>query len=507
VTKRRVIGATVALVVVAAVVAAMAIQGTSATEVQTARVTRTDLAVTVSAAGSVGANDRVDVYPPTTGILASVEVTSGQEVKAGDVLAVMETDAIEAQVSQAEAAYAGTLAQRDAIVKAKPGSGDLKAATAAVDAAYNAYKFAKAAYDAAVAGAGAPTESDIAAAQSQIAAAQAAAEAASTAYEAYLNEVYLSSEETPTAQMETTLAALLLVKNQAAADLVTAQKALAALMAMQDNSVNIAQAKAARDQAYAAYLAAVAQKEALGRAGDTGGALSSADAAVEAAAQALALVQGILEDAIIKAPADGYVLFGASAGSLAGLTGAGGTGAISMAAPTAGSSVTPAAPLCSVVSFDTMVFTAQVDEVDVAQLTPGMPAIVTLDAFSDAEFDTAVEEIGRESELTLTGGTVYPVTFTFDTLGEMVLLGMNGSVEIEVEKTPDAIAMPVEALLEQDAKDYAFVVRDGRAQRVEITVGRMTDMLAEVTSGLAEGDEVIVSGVAGLEDGARVTAK
>jgi multidrug efflux pump subunit AcrA (membrane-fusion protein) len=99
------------------------------------------------------------------------------------------------------------------------------------------------------------------------------------------------------------------------------------------------------------------------------------------------------------------------------------------------------------------------------------------------------------------------VLLRFTTLGKPVLLGMNGSIEIEVETIGNAVTMPVEALLEDANADYVYTVRDGRAQRTEIEIGRLTDTRVEILSGLSEGDEVIVSGVSQLADGDRVRAE
>jgi len=496
--KRKALWAIGAVVVVGAVAGAIVLTSSGVAVVEVADVTRGDLALTVAAAGSVDAEQRVGVYPPTAGVLDSVLVENGQEVHAGDVLAVMETATIEAQVAQARAAYEGAVAQRDAIVKSAPSASAIRAAEAAVAAAWTAYGFARAGYDAAVAGVGAPSASDISSAQAAVAMAQVSADAAQSAYDDFYENVYLPAPEPRDAALETTLAGLLLVKNQTAADLLTAQQALAALMAATDNSYNVAQAKLAKEQAYAAYLGAVSQKEALAKAAGIGKALASADAAIDAARIALELAGDALADSTIVAPVDGYVLFnGSAAASLTGVA----------SAPAAGMTVTPAAAPFAIVSLDTLKFSAQIDEADIAQIQPGMSAVISLDAFSDVEFAATVKTIGKESQLTLTGGTVFPVLFTFEAGDSMVLLGMNGSVDIAVEMVPDVIAMPVEALIEEGGANYAYVVRDGRAYRTSIEIGQFTDTLVEVTSGLAEGDQVIVSGVSELTDGARVRAE
>jgi len=503
VSKKKTIGAIAAVLVIGGVAAAFALGGSRAVEVEVADVTNEDLSILVSASGDVEAETRADVYPPTTGTLASIEVTEGDQVTAGQLLAVMDTAPIEVQVAQARAAYTAAIAQRNAITKSAPGSSDLQAAQAAVDAAHSAYLAAGLAYDAARAGVGAPTASDIAQAQAAVALATATADAAQTAYDNFYTTVYLPAPLPRDAALESALAALMLARDQSTATLVTAQRTLAGLLAASDNTASITSAKVARDQAYAAYLGAVSQKDALTKASSVSSALTSADAAVAAAERALAYANDTLDQAEIVAPADGVVLFSSSsAASLIPGVGGGAAGALAV-----GSSVSPASAPFSIVPFEILAFTALVDEADVVRIEPGMQARISLDGVSDLEFISEVESIGKESVLTATGGTAFPVRLRFATQGRPVLLGMNGSVEIEVETIGGAATMPVEALLEDADTSYVYLVQDGVAIRTEIEVGRMTDMRVEVLSGLTAGDRVIVSGVADLTDGARVRAE
>jgi len=508
------IKAIVAVVVVLAIggaAAAFALANSTVTDVEVAEVTSEDLSVLVSASGEVEADSRIDVYPPTAGTLASLQVDEGDEVTAGTVLAVMDTAPIEIQVAQAEAAYQGALAQRTAITNAAPGASDLKAAQAGVDAAWSAYSAANAAYEAALAGAGAPTAADLAQAQAMVAVLTAARDAAQAAYDSFYNTVYLPAPLPRDASLESTLATLALTRDLAASQLADAERALAVLQATAGSSPAVPQAKLARDQAYVAYLGAIAQRDALARASNVSGPLASANAAIAAAEAALAFANDTLDRAVIVAPADGVVLFaGGSTASASLFSGGalGGTGAASGSGSglSVGASVSPAAPAFTIVSFDMLAFTAQVDEADIGSIETGMKSFISLDGVADTVFEAEVERIGKEAVATPTGGTAFPVRLRFDAEGEKVLLGMNGSVEIQVETIGSTVTMPVEALLEEGDASYAYRIDGGRAHRTAIEVGRLTDTRVQVLSGLEVGDTVIVSGVSGLTDNARVRA-
>ena len=493
--KGRVIAGVAALVVVIGAVTAFALTNAEVEEVRIAEATRGDLEVVVPASGQVIAHERYDLYPPTAGTLASIEASEGQRVRAGELIAVIDPAPVEIQLAQAEAAYASALAQRDGVARSAPTASDRAAAEAAVSAAWTAYEIADARYDAALAGLGGPTAADIAQAEATVAVAEAALAAATEAYDRFYEEIYLPAAEPRDPVLETALSALAFARDQAAVTLSTAKQGLAALLAASDNSVAIDAAKAACDQAYAAYLGARSQKEALARASGVSSALAAADAAIAAAEAARDFASDTLDRTRIVAPADGVLLYNGAPASLLGGT---------AAEIGVGSSVSPAAAPFTVVPYDTLGFVAQVDETDVARIEPGMPAIVVLDAFGGEEFPSAVERVDPESVLTPTGGSVFRVRFTLTGDLDRVLLGMNGSVDIEVETVSDVVTIPIEALFTEGGNDYVYVVRGDRAYRAAVEVGRMTDTSAEIRSGVSEGDAVIVSSVSGLDDGDRV---
>ncbi len=495
-SKGRIVAGIVIVLALGGAVAAFALNQTSGIEVRAEKAERDSLVVSVSASGVVERDDRADVYPPSAGTLASVNVTDGQEVAAGDVLAVMDTEPLELAVAQAEAAYRAALAQSAAIAQTTPSAADKRAADAAVNAAYAAYEAAAAQYDAAKSAV--PSSAAIEAAEQQVADAKALYDQAEQAY----SDFAAANPAPRDAASEAALAALGLLRDQAYANHLSAQAQLTQLQAAADNTAAVAAAQAAKDQAWAGYLAAVAQQAGLARASDTGAAQGSASAAVASAERALAFAQENLEAAELRAPIDGVVLFNDASSAGLGTSALGGlasTGGIAE-----GSSVSPAAAPFTVVAFDELVFTAQVDEADIARLEPGMRAVVVLDALSGTEFETTVESIGKASVVTPTGSTAYPVTMRLANPDGAVLLGMNGSVEIEIESIGDAVTVPIEAVLEDGGESYVYRIEDGRARRVDITTGRLTDTRAEVLSGLEDGDDVAVTALTDLTDGARV---
>ncbi|MEW6541775.1 MAG: efflux RND transporter periplasmic adaptor subunit [Bacillota bacterium] len=85
--------------------------------------------------------------------------------------------------------------------------------------------------------------------------------------------------------------------------------------------------------------------------------------------------------------------------------------------------------------------------------------------------------------------------------------GFQVNVEVVIEEAPGETVVPETAFFRQDGRTFLFVVRDGRALKVEVVPGRKAAGLAEVTGGLKTGEEVIVHPGSEVQDGARVQAR
>lgn len=490
--------AVVGLVAVAAVAAYVLSSRAATPDVQVAEATKGDLAVNVVASGKVGGGSQYDLYPPMAGTLATIDVTEGQEVIAGQLIATMDPGPLEAQLAQAKAAQASAVAQRKALVAQTPSAANKQAAQLAVNAAFEQYATANEQYESAKAGAVAATPAQIAAAEQALAGARERRDQAQAAYDDFYVNAYLPAPAPRDATLEVQLASLSTAVSLASANVTAAEQALAGLQSNTTSDAAVAATKYLRDQAYTQYLSALAQQSALEKASDSGAALAAADAGIQAATAAVALAEDALARSRFVAPADGVVLFNSPAASLLGSAVSTGGG------PAAGAPVSPASAPFTVVSFDMVDFSALVDETDIGRIERDMSATILLDGVSGEGFAAEVDVIATTASLTPTGGTAFKVTLRFAPGDKTVLLGMNGSAEINVETVPDTLSVPIEALLQDSDGDFVCAVRDGRARRTKVSVGRLTDTAVEITKGLSEGDAVIVSGVSGLADGDRV---
>lgn len=140
-----------------------------------------------------------------------------------------------------------------------------------------------------------------------------------------------------------------------------------------------------------------------------------------------------------------------------------------------------------------LIFKAAVDEADIAQVTPDLPAVLILDAYPDKKITTKVQYIAYTSSESSTG-TVFVVEFPLGDIPEsnLLRLGMNGNIAIELKRANNALTIPLDATKERDGKTYVMVqAPDGSVKEREIVTGiTTTTNLIEVISGLSESDRV-----------------
>ena len=245
--------------------------------------------------------------------------------------------------------------------------------------------------------------------------------------------------------------------------------------------------KSARTQASAALKAAQATLGRLSVASRVSLARTAASQGVAAAGRALKLAEGNLDKAQLTAPFDGTVTIRGTVEKGSGLTA--GVAAFTIVDPTR------------------MEFEAAVNETDIADVAKDQPTTVTLDAFADV-FTGKVVRVQASPETTSTGSVAFGVRTSLDAGQSRLFQGMSGSVDIEVKSIPDALTVPVEAVLTRGAAKSVFVLGpDNVVHARTVSVGESTDTSAQILTGLTAGDTVVTTGASALSDGQRVRTK
>jgi HlyD family secretion protein len=214
---------------------------------------------------------------------------------------------------------------------------------------------------------------------------------------------------------------------------------------------------------------------------------------------------GSLSDLLGAASAAGVPGGAAGAGGAGGLGGTGGAGAPTGpgidSAVAVGARVGAGTPVLTVVDTSELGLVAEVDETDVLLVTPGVTAKVELDAAPGARYDAAVRSVDVLPTASARGGVSYRVRLSLGAgaygagrAAPAPRPGMSAVAHLAVRSAPAAVVVPAAAVFTVDGHDTVWLVRDGKAQRVPVTVGVAGPDLVQVTSGVATGDRVVVRG-------------
>jgi membrane fusion protein (multidrug efflux system) len=145
----------------------------------------------------------------------------------------------------------------------------------------------------------------------------------------------------------------------------------------------------------------------------------------------------------------------------------------------------------------------RIPQTELEKFSAGHRVKVRVDAMPEDSFDATIARISPTIDVR--NGT-FRATASIDNRDGLLAPGMFGRFDIAYEKHPDALLIPVAALVEEDSETVVYVVEEGAAVRRTIQTGIRSGDNVEVLHGLAEHEAIVVTGQGGLRDGSRVFA-
>ncbi|WP_286680123.1 efflux RND transporter periplasmic adaptor subunit [Tepidanaerobacter sp. EBM-49] len=140
---------------------------------------------------------------------------------------------------------------------------------------------------------------------------------------------------------------------------------------------------------------------------------------------------------------------------------------------------------------------AEVDDIDVLMIKQGSPVKVTVDALPNETFEGEVihvDTMGQDSK----GITKFAVDIAVKG-GPNLRPGMQARGYIDSGSAKNVLLVPLEAVFEEDGIQKVEVLNpDGTTKAIPVKLGLMNDKVAEVKSGLEEGQLVITGSSADL---------
>jgi membrane fusion protein (multidrug efflux system) len=158
------------------------------------------------------------------------------------------------------------------------------------------------------------------------------------------------------------------------------------------------------------------------------------------------------------------------------------------------------APLFRIVDDSRLEAVLNVPERELATMRAGLVVTMQVDALTGKQFTGKIDRI---SPVVDAGSGTFRVVCAFTGDGGLKP-GMFGRIGIVYDNRTDALTIPRIALLEDEGEPAVYAVRDNKAVRVSLKLGYIDGELAEVRSGLHEGDSVVTAGKVAIRDGAKV---
>lgn len=464
--KARIITAILLMVTITAVTACNPLGEDKEDVEQYVEVTKGDLSVTVSGSGNIETSVDANLSFGAGGRIARIHIEEGDRVSKGDILAELETDALEltrdqakyaltqagvaltqAELSQKTAEYNldNVLDQQDALELA------LYKAQIDVKSAEHHYNETQDIY----------TWPDIETAKKDVENAKA--------FLQYVLDEGLSAATVAYAQARLTAAEAILDAKVYAYD--TEEVAIAK---MQLQAAVLSETQAQKNLAKLNDDIAIKELQ-----------VEAAKASVEQAKQSVALARQSLEqtekdltEAVITATLDGIV---------AGITAEEGD---VMPSPT----MSPRR-IISLIDPTELELVVEVDEIDIPEVAVGQEVIITLDALPDKEF-TGVVAVIYPVPIEIGGVIVYKVKIGLDVPeGSGVSIGMTAEADIVLAKRSDVLLVPDRAI-GKDSEGNTIVnvlVDDDELEEKPVVVGVSDGFNTEIISGLEAGETVLAT--------------
>jgi HlyD family secretion protein len=160
----------------------------------------------------------------------------------------------------------------------------------------------------------------------------------------------------------------------------------------------------------------------------------------------------------------------------------------------------PGSALMTIANPESIHTEVNVDEADIANVDIGQKARIYAVAYPNQPVHGVIESIAMSAKVAEGAqGLSFAVKIRLDRTDAVKLRpGMSCRAEIFTTTKEGILAVPIQAILVDEDRtrnrtSYSvFVNRGGTARKVEVAVGLSDDAYQEITSGLTEGDEVII---------------
>jgi multidrug resistance efflux pump len=141
----------------------------------------------------------------------------------------------------------------------------------------------------------------------------------------------------------------------------------------------------------------------------------------------------------------------------------------------------------------------KIEEARVGQIRPGMTAYIEVKNIPHRRFKGTVRRVApmpdSQASWLNPDVKVYPADILVDEEMPILKPGVSASTEIIITNLTKVLSVPIQTVARLQGENVCFVKRGSRVTPVPVTTGWFNDSFVEITSGLKEGDLVLLAAV------------
>lgn len=172
---------------------------------------------------------------------------------------------------------------------------------------------------------------------------------------------------------------------------------------------------------------------------------------------------------------------------------------------TPGTTVSTSTEIARIGNIKNLQIESKVPEGKIGVLKNNLTAEISLEAYKNETFPAHIFRISPIVDETSRTKEVY---FLFDTNDSRINAGMYVRIKLNTILHKNIISVPSDCIVTESGKKYVYVASENdeklAVEKREIEEGVTVDARTEITAGLNENEEIVVSGMQVLSDGAEV---
>jgi phosphotransferase system IIA component len=150
-------------------------------------------------------------------------------------------------------------------------------------------------------------------------------------------------------------------------------------------------------------------------------------------------------------------------------------------------------PFMQVVNPARMQIRAKVNQADIEELRQSQSVRIGLDAYPELDFGGRVESIAAVAQTSTFSGKARTVVvlFTINGTDPKLMPDLSASVDIEVDRQPNALVAPRDTVIRENGKNFVMVKSGSGYDKREVKLGAANDAEQVIASGVEKGAELL----------------